>query len=143
MAELDLQALCDQAPLHRDLGISISRTERGVTCRATVGGHFVVDAARGTVHGGIIATLLDTAVTFALIAGSGHDWVTVDLRVDYLRPVLAGVVTTEGEVLRAGRRIGSARATLRDAEGNECAVGIGTFAAAGEIAGASSDPPRS
>jgi uncharacterized protein (TIGR00369 family) len=143
MAELDLQALCDQAPLHRELGISIGRTERGATCRATLGGHFVVDAARGTVHGGIIATLLDTAVTFALIAGSGHDWVTVDLRVDYLRPVLAGTVTVEGEVLRAGRRIGSARATLRDAEGYECAVGIGTFAAAGAIDEVSGNPPRS
>jgi uncharacterized protein (TIGR00369 family) len=143
MAELDLQALCDQAPLHRDLGITVSRTERGVTCRAAVGGHFVVDAAHGTVHGGIIATLLDTAVTFALIAGSGHDWVTVDLRVDYLRPVLAGTVTVEGEVLRAGRRVGSARATLRDEAGNECAVGIGTFAAAGAIAGLPDVSPRS
>jgi uncharacterized protein (TIGR00369 family) len=143
MAEVDLQALCDQAPLHQDLGITVSRTERGVTCRATVGDRFVVDAARGTVHGGIIATLLDTAVTFALIAGSGHDWVTVDLRVDYLRPVLAGTGTTEAEVLRAGRRIGSARATLCDARGNQCAVAIGTFAAAGGTAGASGDPTRS
>lgn len=139
MAELDLQALCDQVQLHRALGIVISRAEGGVICRATVGGDFVVDADRGTIHGGIIATLLDTAVSFALIAGSGHDWVTVDLRVDYLRPVIAGTVTAEAEVLRAGRRIGSARARLYDAEGHECAVGIGTFAAAGAITGVSGD----
>lgn len=143
MAELDLQALCDQVSLHRDLGIVISRVEGGVICRATVPSDFVVDAGRGTVHGGIIATLLDTAVTFALIGSTGQDWVTVDLRVDYLRPVVAGTVTAEAEVLRAGRRIGSARAMLRDAEGQECAVCIGTFAAAGAIAGSSGDPPGS
>ena len=143
MAELDLQALCDQVPLHRNLGMAINRTERGVTCRATVSSDFVADTARGTVHGDILATVLDTVVTFALIASSGQDWVTVDLRVDYLRPVLAGTVTAEGEVLRAGRRLGSARATLRDGEGIECAVCIGTCAAAGAIGEEPSNPPRS
>ncbi|HEX8918448.1 MAG TPA: PaaI family thioesterase [Chloroflexota bacterium] len=132
MAEPDLQEFSDQAPLHRNLGLRLDRTERGVICRARVGTEFLVDGSQGTVHGGIIATLLDIAATFALIATSGHDWVTVDLRVDYLRPVRAGAVTVEGDVLRAGRRVGSARSTLRDAEGTECAVAIGTFASAGE-----------
>jgi uncharacterized protein (TIGR00369 family) len=143
MAELDLQALCDTAPLHRNLELHIRSTEHGVLCRATVGDDFVVDRNRGTVHGGIIATLLDTAATFALIATSGHDWVTVDLRVDYLRPVVGGEVTAEGEAVRAGRRVGTARAILRDAAGIDCAIAIGTFAAAGELAAASEDSPRS
>lgn len=143
MVEPDLQALSDQVPLHQRLGLHLERTERGVTCRASVGTEFLVDASQGTVHGGIIATLLDTAATFALIATSGHDWVTVDLRVDYLRPVQTGDVTIDGHVLRAGRRLGSARSVVRDAAGTECAVAIGTFAASGERNPSSGTPSGS
>lgn len=143
MPELDLQALSDQTPLHRKLGLHVSRTDDGLAFQATVGTEFVADTARGTVHGGIIATLLDTAATFALIAATEHDWVTVDLRVDYLRPVLVGTVVTTGEVLRAGRTVGRARATLTDESGTACAVAIGTFAPAGDIDKGSGKTPAS
>jgi len=126
--EVDLQALCDESPFHRSLEARITATSDGVALTALTGDQFAVDGSRRAVHGGIIASLLDMAATFALVARTGHDWVTVDLRVDYLRPTPVGPVSVNGEVIRAGRSIGRARGSLLDANGVLCAVAIGTFA---------------
>jgi uncharacterized protein (TIGR00369 family) len=129
---LDLQALCDESPLHRRLGVTVRRTEGGVTLEAQVGSEFVSGGAADIVHGGIVGTLLDAAATFALIGRTEHDWVTIDFRVDYLRPTRIGAAIVTGQVVRAGRSIGRASATLADEAGRLCAQAIGTFAPAGE-----------
>jgi uncharacterized protein (TIGR00369 family) len=82
-------------------------------------------------HGGVAATLLDTSLAFALIAATDSDWTTVDLRVDYLRPLGLGTVTARGSVVHAGRRIGRTEGELCDASGTVCARAIGTFATPG------------
>ena len=128
MKQLDLQGLSDEVPFHTRLGLRVARTEAGVTFDADVGDEYVVDGKTGAIHGGIVASLLDTAATFALIAQSGHDWLTVDLRIDYLRPSRSGALTVKGEVVRAGRSIGRARAELTDRTGTLSATAIGTFA---------------
>ncbi len=128
MRRLDLQSLLDQVPFHRALGLKVRRTDGGVVLDAEVGPEYLVDVDARIVHGGVVGSLLDTAATFALIARSDHDWVTVDLRVDYLRPTHGGAIAVSGEVVRAGRSIGRAKASLRDASGETCALGFGTFA---------------
>ncbi|GGG19738.1 phenylacetic acid degradation protein [Rhodococcoides trifolii] len=75
----------------------------------------------GSVHGGIIATLLDSAAGCAvqtkLAAGVGYT--SLDLSVKYLRGIRAdtGVVTCTGTVVHIGRRTALAQAELRDATG--------------------------
>ncbi|HEV3311893.1 MAG TPA: PaaI family thioesterase [Chloroflexota bacterium] len=125
---LDLQALSDENPLHRILSVKMDRSSDGVCMDSDIGDDYVVDRETGAVHGGIVATLLDVACTFALIARTDHDWVTVDMRVDYLRPTRAGKVRLKGEVVRAGRAIGRSRAELSDASGTTCALAMATFA---------------
>ena len=83
-----------------------------VVIEATAGAAHLNAEGSGVVHGGIVATLLDAAATFALIALDGDDWSTVDLRIDYLRPVPAGPLRVSGEVVHAGRRFGRASAAL-------------------------------
>ncbi|TDB90589.1 PaaI family thioesterase, partial [Micromonospora fluostatini] len=62
----------------------------------------------GTVHGGILSTLLDTAAACAvhttLPAGVGYT--SLDLNVKFLRPVTvaSGTLRCEGTVLQRGRR---------------------------------------
>jgi uncharacterized protein (TIGR00369 family) len=123
----DLQAMSDSVPFHRALALKVERTEAGVKFTARVGPEYVLDPATGVVHGGIVGSLLDIAATFALVAKTNHDWVTVDLRIDYLRPTTCGNLTITGEPLRVGRTIGRARAELRDATDAICALGLGTF----------------
>jgi uncharacterized protein (TIGR00369 family) len=75
----------------------------------------------GTVHGGVLATLLDSATGCAvhstLPAGTGYT--SLDLSVRFLRPVSvsSGTLRCTGEVLNAGRRTALAEARLTDAAG--------------------------
>lgn len=61
----------------------------------------------GVVHGGVIASLVDTAAAFAIITSLEPDQTTttVDLTIHYLRPLIKGRVTAQARLLRAGRRI--------------------------------------
>ncbi|WP_328460105.1 PaaI family thioesterase [Actinoplanes sp. NBC_00393] len=75
----------------------------------------------GTVHGGVISTLLDTAaacsVHSTLPAGVGYT--SMDLNVKFLRAVTvdSGRLTCTGTVLQRGRRTALAEARLTDAAG--------------------------
>ncbi|CAN5303026.1 PaaI family thioesterase [soil metagenome] len=74
----------------------------------------------GTVHGGFIATILDSAAGCAvhttLPAGVGYT--SIDLRVNYFRAVHAGApIVAHGWVVKAGSRVAYAEADLHDDEG--------------------------
>jgi uncharacterized protein (TIGR00369 family) len=75
----------------------------------------------GTVHGGVLATILDSATGCAvhstLPAGIGYT--SVDLATKYLRPVTVttGQLTCVGTVLSSGRRTALAEARLTDPAG--------------------------
>jgi uncharacterized protein (TIGR00369 family) len=79
----------------------------------------------GTVHGGVISTLLDTAagcsVHSTLAAGEGYT--SLDLTVKFLRPVTtdSGRLRAEGRVIHRGRRTALAEALLFDAAGRQVA----------------------
>ncbi|MEV8511065.1 PaaI family thioesterase [Dactylosporangium sp. NPDC051484] len=75
----------------------------------------------GSIHGGVLATLLDTAAACAvhstLPAGVGYT--TLDLTTKFLRPasIASGVLTCEGTVISKGRRTALAQAQITDARG--------------------------
>jgi uncharacterized protein (TIGR00369 family) len=75
----------------------------------------------GTVHGGVIATLLDTATGCAVhtVLPSGYGYTTLDLSTKFLRPVTlaSGTVRCEGVVISRGRTTALAEARLTDAAG--------------------------
>ncbi len=70
----------------------------------------------GTVHGGWIATVLDSALGCAVHSGLAADigYTTMDLQVRFLRAltVESGVVRAEGKVVSSGRRVATAEARL-------------------------------
>src|SRR5438309_3264459 len=61
----------------------------------------------GVLHGGVTATLIDTAMAFAVRTRLPIEaaTATIDLTVHYLRPHNAGTITCIGKVVRAGKRI--------------------------------------
>jgi uncharacterized protein (TIGR00369 family) len=75
----------------------------------------------GTVHGGVLATLLDTCAACALHSTlpAGTGYTTVDLSVKYLRPVTVatGTLRGEGSVISAGRRTALTEARAYDRQG--------------------------
>lgn len=74
----------------------------------------------GSVHGGVIATVLDTVMGCALhtLLPQGTGYTTLDISVRYLRPVTVstGTVLATGTVVHQGRRTATAEARLVDAE---------------------------
>jgi uncharacterized protein (TIGR00369 family) len=75
----------------------------------------------GTVHGGVIATLLDSALGCAVqsMLPSGTGYTTLELKVNYLRPMTSrtGTVYSEGKIIHMGSRIATAEARVTDASG--------------------------
>jgi len=84
---------------------------------------------QGVVHGGAIATLIDTAVAFAIVGASepGDRFTTVELKINYLSPVRAGRVVAEARLIRDGRRIVVAECDVHDSRGRLAAKGLLTY----------------
>jgi uncharacterized protein (TIGR00369 family) len=75
----------------------------------------------GTVHGGMIATVCDSACGCAVqsLLPAGSYYTSLDLNVKFLRPVTAatGPLTCEGTVAHLGGRSALAQARLSDSSG--------------------------
>lgn len=86
----------------------------------------------GSVHGGLAATLLDSALGCAVhtLLPAGVGYTTLELHVNYIRPLTAqtGRVFCHGEAIHTGRTIGTAQARLVDEAGKLYAHGTATLA---------------
>ncbi len=82
------------------------------------------------VHGGVYATILDTAMGAAVVSllGEGETTATTSLYVEFLRAAREGdVLSARGEVLRRGRHIAFAEGNLLDAGGRRLSQARGTW----------------
>jgi uncharacterized protein (TIGR00369 family) len=83
----------------------------------------------GTLHGGLIATLADTATGLALRTTLEAETtsLTSSLSVTFLRPGRPGKVIAKGRVVKSGTRFGYAEADVEDGEGRLLARAAATF----------------
>jgi uncharacterized protein (TIGR00369 family) len=84
----------------------------------------------GIAHGGLLATVADTATGLAMRSAleprTTH--VTTQLSITFLTPGTGGTVVARGRVLRSGRRFGYAEADVVDGQGTLLARASATFA---------------
>jgi uncharacterized protein (TIGR00369 family) len=84
----------------------------------------------GTVHGGIAATLLDSAMGVAVhtTLNEGETYTTLELKVNYVRAITeaTGRIVASGSVIHRGGRVATAEARLTDGEGRLLAHGTST-----------------
>ena len=85
--------------------------------------------AFGIVHGGVLATLVDTATFWAVFLRlpDGCGLVNIDLKLNYLKPALNGKLTAEGRAIRSGRTISYAEANVLDEDGQLIVHGTSTL----------------
>jgi uncharacterized protein (TIGR00369 family) len=83
----------------------------------------------GVLHGGVTATLIDTAMAFAVRTRLGLDeaTATIDLTVHYLRPHIDGKFSCTAKVVRAGKRIFTVSADVLGKDGKLIATGLSTY----------------
>lgn len=112
MDKADAQDRITQSPFHRFLDLSVEEFDDGyVEIRAPYRREFDRGDG-GSLHGGVIASLLDTAATYAVISELETGVPTVNLEVDYVRPTSAVDALVRGEVDRTGGSVAFSRAEL-------------------------------
>jgi acyl-CoA thioesterase len=100
----------------------------------------------GTVHGGVIATMVDAAVAVAChsldAGGTQRPQATTELNVTFLQPSNAGPLTCRARIRRRGRSLAVGEAEVTDGVGKLLAVGRATYMVGGarpERSGAEAD----
>jgi uncharacterized protein (TIGR00369 family) len=124
----DVRDRITRSAFHRWAGLRLERVAPGEV-------EVALDASEhhlnllGAVHGGMIATLADTAMGLAvrtrLEPGTTH--VTSTLTVTYLAPGRPGSIHALGRAVKSGRQLSYAEADLRDGRGRRIARASATF----------------
>ena len=83
----------------------------------------------GTVHGGVLATLVDTAMGAAVRSSTGDEDVpaTSQLTITYLRPARPGTLTVTAEVRKQGEHLTVCEADVEQ-DGKALVHAVATFA---------------
>src|SRR5712691_9486754 len=95
-----------QAPFPALVGMKLTAVELG---RARM--EMVADARHanpmGTLHGGVPCTLADSAMglAYASTLGEGETFTTLELKINFLRPMWSGPLIAEGVVVSSGKTI--------------------------------------
>jgi len=118
----------EAVPFLKLLGIEVESVGQGT---ATLVVHMREELMRndGIVHGGVMASLIDSAFAFAIIPllDEGERTVTVDMTIHYLRPVSDGAAKAVARVVRAGRRVITVSAELFDENEKLAATALSTY----------------
>jgi uncharacterized protein (TIGR00369 family) len=118
----------DSVPYAHLLGIELDDVSDGT---ATLGLNIRKELTQnhGVVHGGAIASLIDTATAFAIISllAPKEKVTTVDLTISYLRPLRNGRITAVAKVVRAGRRLFVVSAEVTGNDGKLAATALSTY----------------
>jgi uncharacterized protein (TIGR00369 family) len=111
------------------LGYDVTEVESGRVVVTLVPDDSHLNPA-GTVHGGLAATLLDSAMGLAIWSTleKGLGQTTLEFKISLIRPITSGmgVIRAEGTVLNRGRRVGTAEGRITDERGRLLAHGTTT-----------------
>jgi uncharacterized protein (TIGR00369 family) len=80
-----------------------------------------------TVHGGVIATLIDNIIGATIASIVNLPSTTINLNIQYLSPAKTGVLTARANILHLGYKIVTGEGIISDSENNVIAKGTGTF----------------
>jgi uncharacterized protein (TIGR00369 family) len=110
-----LREIFKTIPYVKLIGIELVGIERGsATLRLDLRDELMRNG--GIAHGGVVASLIDTASAFAVMSGlePGQTTTTIDLTIQYLRPLVKGQARAEARVLRSGRRVAVVSVDVKD-----------------------------
>jgi uncharacterized protein (TIGR00369 family) len=124
----ELQAIVREAPFPKHMSIRLTELDFGM---ATIQLELSVVHLQsfGLVHGGVIATIIDTATFWAVFMGIPEDagLVNIDLKLNYLQSVTKGRLRAEGRSIREGNTICYSEARVYDDLGSLIAHGTSTL----------------
>jgi uncharacterized protein (TIGR00369 family) len=82
----------------------------------------------GTLHGGIMTDLADACMGVATMSTLGEDesFTTLELKMNFIRPVYEDELTAEARVVHRGRKVALVESVMKNREGKEVARGTAT-----------------
>ena len=114
-------------PIAQTLGINLIQVGDG-TAIATMKVDARFHNPMGTLHGGIMTDLADLSMgvaTGSLLEGE-ESFATLELKINFLRPVFETELRAEAKVVHRGRTIALAETVLKNSEGKEVARATAT-----------------
>jgi uncharacterized protein (TIGR00369 family) len=127
-----LLGVARNVPIMKTMGITLEYNEDGeAVFRMPRNPNF--DHGMKDTHGGVFATLLDSAGWFTVAAKCGKFVLTSDLHVRMLQGAKNQDLVATGKLIRSGSKIAVAEMKLCSADGDLIAVGTGSFAIMGEL----------
>lgn len=104
--------------LAETLGMTIEHFEPGLA-RVSMVAESRFHNPAGTLHGGVYCDLADMAmgVAFFSALADGEAMTTLELKINFLRPVVRGPITAEARVVSKGKTTGLVDCDVRDAQG--------------------------
>jgi uncharacterized protein (TIGR00369 family) len=74
----------------------------------------------GTLHGGILCDIADAAMglAYATMLAEGETFTTIELKINFLKPVWSGRLRAEGKVIKRGRTVGLVESDIFDSKGS-------------------------
>ena len=130
LSAADIQKMLDTSAFNLFLNITVENADpakQEVTMRSVMRPEFERRPGSKQWHGGVIASLIDTAGDFAVGMMVGRGLPTVNFRVDYLKPAIDTALIAVAKVRRAGKSVGVADVDVFDEKGSLLAVGRGTY----------------
>jgi uncharacterized protein (TIGR00369 family) len=130
LSAADIQQMLDVSPFNLFLGLTVVSADpvkQEVTMRSAMRSEFERRPGSKQWHGGVIASVIDTAGDFAVGMMVGRGLPTINFRVDYLRPAIDTALIAVSRVRRAGKSVGVADVDIFDEKGSLLAVGRGTY----------------
>ncbi len=125
-----IQAIFDASPFLGFLRLRVVALDHGegtLTVSMPMRPEFERRLGSGQFHGGPLAAFIDTVGDFAIGMAVGGGVPTINLRIDYLRPAVGGILTGTARVRRAGRTVALVDVDVYDEQRTLVAVGRGTY----------------
>ena len=112
--------------LTRLLGLEISYPDDDECCVVELEVEDFMFNPQGSLHGGVIATVLDISMGHLLTRSIGPG-MTLEMKTQFLRPARMGRIRAEGRFLKKGKAINYLETRLTDAAGSVLAVASSTW----------------
>jgi len=131
----DLVSRIGKIPITDALKLRMGALERG-SCTLEMDRDLRYNGIFDSIHGGILATLADSAAAFAIltVAGVTSRITTIDMSIRFLRPAL-GRVAAKARVVKAGKSVAFCAVDVENEQGEIVADSAVTYMILRELPG--------
>ena len=124
----EMRVFIGRLPFNSHIGLHVARVHPdGVTLELRMRDEF--RNMHGTMHGGLLATLADSAAGMAIhrVSGGARAITTVEMKINFFRPITGDRARARARVIRAGNTLCVCNVEVHDAAGNLAGAALVTY----------------